>query len=116
MRKCIITNNAKTRDEFADTVDVTYVSGTPLEVLEHARQMAHDGGKMLIDPTRTPAKKYYRSIPFMVDGSEPCERSIELIDSCLDRLESRRDSFAKKPLLAGMDQRQDTDTVRKVIG
>jgi len=116
MKRVIITNNKKVIEEFAEKAEVRYEDMTAPEILEKAKEIIGSGGKMLVDPARTPLKNYYRSIPFIMDGSEPSQESIKLIDKCLGKMESKKDKYSKEPVLSGVQQNSDMDMVRKVLG
>ena len=116
MKRVIITNNKKVKEAFEGKAEVKYINSTAIDIFEEARELAKSGGKMLVDPTRMPVKNYYRSIPFLVDGGAPSERSIDLIESCLGKLDGKKEGFAKEPVLAGLQQNKDMEPIKKVMG
>jgi len=116
MKRVIVTNNKKVKEAFEGKADVKYFNATAIDIFEEARELAKSGGKMVVDPTRIPVKNYYRSIPFLVDGGAPSERSVDLIESCLAKLEGKKQGFEKEPVLAGLQENKDMETIKKVIG
>ena len=116
MKRVIVTNNKKVAEKLSDKAEIKYIKAPAPQVFEEARAIASKGGKLLIDPTREPVKTFYRSLPFIVDDSEPNENTINTLDSLIEKMRKTPGAFSKEPVMAGMHENKDLDTVMKVLG
>ncbi len=117
--RVIVTNNKKVENKYSEKADVRMLwDSSKLAVIKEARKIAENGGRLLIDPTRK--KGYYLSLPFLVDDSNKTadKKSLQLIDLCIDQLaKSENNSVSsKEPLLSGILQNKDFDTLHKILG
>ena len=116
MKKIVVTNNKKVDEMFSGKVDVIFLeNSTGLSVLEEAKGVASEGGRLLFDPTRY--KGYYRSLPFFKEngGNEPEGKSISLIEKCIEEATKQGSGTEKEPILAGIYQKKDLDVVKKIL-
>ena len=120
MNKIVITNNPKAT-LYEDLADIVFLENrSVLAVLKESLEVASKGGKILIDPTKVNlVKTHYKSIPFFKNGeTDPDERSVNLIKAAIAVLEKvdMKDTIEKEPLMAGIKQKGDMDTLEKIIG
>lgn len=117
--RVIVTNNKKVENKYSEKADVRMLrNSSNLKVIEEARKIAETGGRLLIDPTRK--KGHYLSLPFLVDDSNKTadKKSLQLIDICISQLKksgNHSDTY-KEPLLSGIMQNKDLDTLHKILG
>jgi len=117
--RVIVTNNQKVGIKYAANADVRMIhhSGS-LAVMQEGRKIAEAGGRLLIDPTRR--KSYYLSLPFFVDETKVSadEKTLQLIDACIGQLakEGKQNGSGKEPVLSGIQQNKDLDTIHKILG
>jgi len=116
MKRIVITNNKKVADSIGNNAEVEYRKMTAIDVFEQARELAKKGGKLVVDPTRTSVKNYYRSLPFLIDGEEANQHSIDIIDEVLSKMKKNPAVYGKEPVMAGIQQGKDLDLVLKVFG
>lgn len=117
--RIIVTNNKKVESNYNRKAEVTLLkSSSNLEVMQEARKIAEAGGRLLLDPTR--GKGYFRSLPFFIDESNSTsdKKSLQLIDLCIDQLtkSANHSDSGKEPLLSGIMQNKDLNTLSKVLG
>jgi len=117
--RVIVTNNKKVENKYFEKADVRMLKNSSnLAVVKEARKIAETGGRLLIDPTRK--KGYFLSLPFLVDDTNKTsdKKSLQLIDLCIDQLTKSvgQSDSSKEPLLAGIMQNKDLDTLYKILG
>jgi len=120
MKKIIITNNKKVEGKFAGKAEVRMMeSASMLGILKEGREIAEKGGRLLQDP-QSGVKTHYKSLVFyMEDGNAmPDEKSLMMLDRSIKAADKSASLpfSGKEPLLAGIFQNKDLDTVRKVLG
>lgn len=119
MEKIIVTNNSKI-STLNGRAQVNYLDGKSiLVVLEEGLKLAETGGKLLADPNKgNPAKAYYKSIPFFKNGDSPDQQSIEMLKRAINTVKSAGlgEDLGKEPMLAGVQQKGDYETIQKLLG
>ncbi len=120
MKKIIVTNNKKVESKFSDKAEVKMLeNATRLKILQEGKGIAEKGGKLLQDPAFG-LNTHYKSLVFYMEDekSVPDEKSIYMLDKCISAADkgSAPAISGKEPLLAGIFQSKDLDSVRKVLG
>jgi hypothetical protein len=113
MKRIIVTNNKKVEAMYSDKVEVIYLDGSSaLKVLEEGKQVAEEGGHLLLDPTRY--KGYYRSLAFFKDEDRvmPEGKSLSMLDRSIEEAKGAKE---KEPVLAGIFQNRDLDVIKKIL-
>ncbi len=115
MRKVIVTNNEKVRKEIKadDDIQVMLVDGTPIDVFEQTRNVINTGGRVYVDPETLKLTSYYRSVPLLMSEDGNAALSIDIIDGCIKKLESKKHIFEKEPVMAVKCQDKDMKVLLK---
>jgi len=116
MKRIVLTNNGRVADMAAYEAEINYRQTSAVDLFREARKIAARGGRLMIDPTRISAKKYFRSLPFIIYGTEPDEKSIHLIDKVLRKMGEFPERFERIPVTAGLQQDRDLNAVMKALG
>lgn len=113
MRKIIVTNNKKVKASYNAKEEVQMLEGAPtVEVLRAGLQIASEGGKLLLDPSRR--KNYFKSLIFHMDGQRgPDAKSIQMLEKCLR--DNTMTAVVKEPVLSGIHQNRDLDLVKSIL-
>lgn len=120
MNKIVVTNNPKATF-YEDLADIVFLENkSVLAVLKEGLNVATKGGTILVDPTKVNlTKTHYKSIPFFKNGEgTPNEKSVELIKTAIVTLEKAglSETLDKEPLMAGIKQKGDMESLEKIIG
>lgn len=117
--RVIVTNNKKVESKYNEKAEVNLLkNSSSLIVMQEARKIAEGGGRLLLDPTRM--KGHYISLPFFIDEAKKTsdDKSLQLIDLCIGQLaeSGKNTGFTKEPILAGIMQNKDLETIHKILG
>lgn len=117
MKRIVLTNNKKVQEKFNDKAEMRFMEDASChDIYIEARKVVENGGKLLMDPTAGNIKSYYKSLVFIEDGSDSGvsnQRSLELIDKCLNKTSG--DKKAKEPVLSGIMQKKEIDTLIRIL-
>lgn len=115
MKRIVLTNNKKVKNQFAQKADVKFIEdASAAEIYEEGRKIVENGGKLLMDPTQGSIKSYFKSLAFIKGESDtPDQRSIELLSKCIDA--TKDEKRGKEPLLSGIMQNKEVDILKKIL-
>ncbi len=117
MKRIVLTNNKKVQSQYAEKADIRLMeSASTHEIYEEGRKVVENGGKLIVDPSAGNTKSFYKSLVF-IEGEDaagvPSQRSLELLDKCLKRTAGAKKS--KEPVLAGIMQNKDVDSLKRIL-
>ncbi len=119
MKKVIVTNNKKVESKYAGKAEVKMMeNASRLNVLKEGRKIASDGGRLLVDPTRT-VGAHYNSLVFLMDDGNRIEdeKSLSMLNKCID-IDDKAGNIAgcgKEPMLAWILQNKDLEAINGVF-
>lgn len=116
MKRVIVTNNKKVEYHYTGKAEVIMLqNASAREVLEEGQKLALKGGRLMLDPSRR--KGYYKSLVLLMDENEnnADEKSLTILEGCLNEAGQLGNSSDKEPLLAGILQNRDLELVKSVL-
>lgn len=116
MKRIVVTNNKKVENKFSGRAEIRMLQqASCYQVYEAAREVAAQGGRLLIDPTRGGADNFYKSVVFMLEeGAQPDEKSLNTLEKCMAGV-PKAEGMGKEPMLAGILQNKEVDMLKKVL-
>jgi len=115
MELVILTNNEKVLSEAFKYATVKYRRATAVDIVLEARYLAQKGGKLAADMMKVPTKSFFRSIPMLIGGNEPYEKTIKSIDRMLNRMVVEPCIYTNLPKKADKHARKDCNALMKIF-
>lgn len=116
MKRLIITNNPKVQEILPEKAQVDYKQVSALKIIEEADALVKKGAKLLIDPLRTPLKSYYRSMPFLIDDTDPSQANIDAVGETMNKMRRDPEAYSKEPVMSSLQQKKDLNLIMKIFG
>ena len=116
MKRVIVTNNKKVEYHYTGKAEVIMLNNASArEVLQEGEKLILKGGRLMLDPSRR--KGYYKSLVLLMDENEknPDEKSLSILQGCINEACQGNSSDSKEPLLAGILQNRDLELVKSIL-